>query len=334
MALFSIGLPTYRRPEALRRAIQALLAQTFADFEVIVGNDDPAGPLDAASLGIHDPRVRFVNHVENLGEAGNMNALLALAKGRYFTWQFDDDLVHSRFLEEAHRILRKHPDVPVVFTAFREIERDEVPELPPVSREAEILAGRVFLREYFSSKRKAMGCTGVYETETLRRMGGMVCLCNAKAAVYGEYLLILEAGTLGKVAYVDLPLVFFRVHPGSWSSAHGTSAMLLEAGANLLNRGTPLLAGEPLRADFPENFRALLALAFGGVVGRLHHEHGRFPLWAVLRSLRTLRAAVPSCEGVPAHEVGRAFFRQRVESWRIAACEALRSLGRRKGETA
>src|SRR6266576_6222332 len=107
MPLFSIGVTTYNRVELLVETLNSITAQTFGDFEVIVANDNPNRTVTAESLGVSDPRIRFVNNPKNLGELDNMNSLLALSRGRYFTWIADDDLYASDFLERANDALQK-----------------------------------------------------------------------------------------------------------------------------------------------------------------------------------------------------------------------------------
>jgi hypothetical protein len=46
----------------------SILGQTFTDFEVIVGSDYVKGVLSAGLLGIENPRIRFVNHIYDLGK--------------------------------------------------------------------------------------------------------------------------------------------------------------------------------------------------------------------------------------------------------------------------
>ena len=115
---FSIGVTTYNRPELLKQTLSSIRAQTFADFEVIVGNDYIPEPISASSLGIKDPRMRFVNHPRNLGEVQNMNALVDLSRGRYFTWLTDDDLYAPNFLAKVHSALVRFDLPPCVFTSF------------------------------------------------------------------------------------------------------------------------------------------------------------------------------------------------------------------------
>jgi len=69
---FTIGVTTYNRPDLLKQTLTSISAQTFTDFEVIVGNDYTPESLSAENLGINDPRIRFENYPQNLGEAQNM----------------------------------------------------------------------------------------------------------------------------------------------------------------------------------------------------------------------------------------------------------------------
>src|SRR5580765_8313389 len=105
--LFSIGITTYDRVEMLIETLHSVLDQTCGDFEVIIGNDNPGRRLTAEFLKIHDPRVRIVNHERNLGELGNMNELVRLGRGRYFTWLADDDLLAPRFLDAMREALTR-----------------------------------------------------------------------------------------------------------------------------------------------------------------------------------------------------------------------------------
>src|SRR5713226_4574644 len=131
--LFSFGVTTYDRVDLLAETLSSILRQTFCDFEIIVGNDNPNRTLSAASLGIHDSRIRFVNHSRNLGELGNMNSLLGLARGRYFTWIADDDLYAPNFLHAVHAALNKFEFPPCVYTSY--VIASAIPEVMNVEKE-------------------------------------------------------------------------------------------------------------------------------------------------------------------------------------------------------
>ena len=69
----SIGLPVYNAEKYLRHALDAILLQTFEDFELIIcdnaSTDSTAGIC--ASYALADNRIRFYRNDRNLGAAEN-----------------------------------------------------------------------------------------------------------------------------------------------------------------------------------------------------------------------------------------------------------------------
>lgn len=257
--LFSIGVPTYNRKDLLKQALQSLLGQTCGDFEVLVGNDYTGEVLTAENTGIKDPRVRFVNHEKNLGELGNMNSLLAAARGRYFTWQFDDDLAAPAFLEEVRSALEKFGHPACVYTSYSLVFGTAEHEFPenPLARMT-LLSGRDFLKGYLSGSFRTMGFSGVFDTAYLRKEGGAQRLAGGPIAVYSEYLLLMRTGLLPAVAYIDVPLVASRLHGNSWSTASRDAELFKQAGLNLVRAGLGVLTSGGLERDFAGNMSSLL----------------------------------------------------------------------------
>jgi glycosyltransferase involved in cell wall biosynthesis len=255
---FSIGVTTYNRPELLKQTLMSIRAQTFSDFEVIVGNDYIQEPLSAESLGIMDSRIRFINHPQNLGEARNMNTLLNLSQGRYFTWQCDDDLYAPNFLGEVHSALIKFNCPTCVFTDYELIYGTSFHKTTKtLSGKGQIFSGRQFLRMYWSEKLKAMGCTGVYDKEYLIQLGGVECLTDTSTPLYSEHLLLVRAGLLDQVVYIDEPLVIFRVHEGSWGCSAKDLALFKQAGHNLVRESVKVFSNSKLRGDFRQNMTSI-----------------------------------------------------------------------------
>jgi glycosyltransferase involved in cell wall biosynthesis len=215
---FSIGVATYRRPQLLRETLDSVLGQTFEDFELLVGNDDPETTLTPLGLGLDDPRLRILNHHRNLGEVANMNALLAAARGHRFTWLADDDLYDLRFLEEVHAALGRYEYPRCVFTSYATgasydgVNRsgDAVPRL---------LSSREFLTGYLSRSVHVLGCYGVFERGFLTSLGGMEHL-GTGFSPYADNLLAMRAALAAPVLYIDRPLILFRTHSESisWTS--------------------------------------------------------------------------------------------------------------------
>jgi glycosyltransferase involved in cell wall biosynthesis len=253
---FSIGVTTYDRLALLKETLTSISRQTFEDFEVIVGNDHAERPLSLRVIGVDDPRIRIVNHPENLGEVGNMNALLRQTEGRYFTWLADDDLYAPGFLEAIYEALRKFDGPPAAFTSY-EMGRDPTLWTPPRSGTAELLTGREFVRGYLGRTLKVLGCCGLFDTAMLKAFGGMERL-GVGFSPYSDNLLAIRCGVLSQVVYLETPLIFYRAHRESISLASRDLEAYHTAQADLLGRAVRILGTESLREDFARNLSELV----------------------------------------------------------------------------
>ncbi|MBA4385639.1 MAG: hypothetical protein C0410_12950 [Anaerolinea sp.] len=303
---FSIGVTTYNRHELLKQTLLSISAQTFTDFEVIVGNDYTQETLSAEMLGIDDPRIRFVNYPENLGELGNMNALLAMARGRYFTWQSDDDLYEADFLHAIHSALIKYNFPLAAFGSYRNVY--EIGEKMPLLNLSEVksrpihmkvFSGRQFLRLYLSGKLKALGLCGAFDIEYLRRTGGVEQLCESHYALYSEHLLLVRAGLLEKVAYIDTPLVNYRVHAGSWGSTTTDLELHAQAGRTLVGKSAVVLRHPVLQDNFQRNISAIYKLAFRKYVERCAMLDGFACVRKAIAYLNSLNDSLKSAAEMP-----------------------------------
>jgi glycosyltransferase involved in cell wall biosynthesis len=95
--LVSVILPTYCRGKTgqLERSLSSVLAQTFPDFELLIMDDGSSdGSYDLIEkLRFRDSRVVHVRHERNSGiHSIRLNEGMTLARGKYITFQFDDDL--------------------------------------------------------------------------------------------------------------------------------------------------------------------------------------------------------------------------------------------------
>jgi glycosyltransferase involved in cell wall biosynthesis len=320
----TIGVPTYNRHDLLRQTLQSILDQTFGDFEVIVGNDYTAEVLTGEMLGITDPRIHFVNHPVNLREVGNMNALLGMATGRYFTWLFDDDLYEPDFLQIAYDSLAEHGFPPAFFYSFRMLREEE--EFHPQrfhSRQMELLTGREFLRRYSPRRPTVVSTCGLFDTAALRSIvGGVEELCASAIGVYCEYLFLVRCALLERVVQIDTPLVLFRIHAESWSENPRELEKYLEAGRELVRRCAVVLRHPTLVDDFDAN---LLAICQQHLVTIAHRVAGlaivrrEFGIGAAFRCLAGYFDEASRTRRYFLQAGGSDSFRNRLSLWKVHA---------------
>ncbi|MEO6995504.1 MAG: glycosyltransferase family A protein [Lacunisphaera sp.] len=116
----SVLVPTYNYARFLPQAIESILAQTDADFEVFISDD--ASTDDSAEVIRHyaarDSRIRFALHPNNLGMVANWNWCLQQAHGEYVKYLFGDDLLTSpEALARMADLLDQQPDAALVASA-------------------------------------------------------------------------------------------------------------------------------------------------------------------------------------------------------------------------
>jgi len=109
----SIGLPVYNGERYLAEALDCFLAQTFQDFEIVVGDNASTDHTAEIyrSYAERDPRIRYYRNGKNLGAIANFNKVFELSRLPLFKWAANDDLYHPRYIEDCVRILDENPDV-------------------------------------------------------------------------------------------------------------------------------------------------------------------------------------------------------------------------------
>ena len=118
----TLGLPVYNGERFLSQSLDALLAQTYTEFELIIsdnGSTDQTREI-AEHYRSADSRVRYVLHDQNRGSSFNHNFVIGEACGELFKWVSDDDLYAPELLERCIDALDSRPELALAhsWTAF------------------------------------------------------------------------------------------------------------------------------------------------------------------------------------------------------------------------
>src|SRR5687768_13155946 len=109
----SIGLPVYNGEDYLEQSVDALLGQTFGDFELLLCSNASTDATDEICRRYErdDERVRFIRQPVNVGAAPNHMHVFHEARAPLFKWASGDDLYARDLLERCVQLLRDRPDV-------------------------------------------------------------------------------------------------------------------------------------------------------------------------------------------------------------------------------
>jgi glycosyltransferase involved in cell wall biosynthesis len=218
----TIGLPIYNGANYLRETLDALLAQTYTDFEIIISDNASTDETEriCRAYAARDSRIRYYRQAENIGAAANYNLTFELAEGRYFKWSAHDDLCAPTYLERCVEVLDRDPTVVVCYPMAKAIddEGEVIKEYPPKHHGYSASARQRFY-EFVIDPQPVVAVFGLMRTEVLGR-----------TRLIGKYSgsdrpLLSELSLLGRLYEVPEYLFFYRHHAAqSWGGNKSAQA--------------------------------------------------------------------------------------------------------------
>ena len=96
--LVNVGIPTYNRPEGLRRTLECITNQTYKNLEIIVSDNcssDTEVQKVAEEFVNKDNSIQYFRQEENKGAGFNLKFVLKEATGEYFMWAADNKMTNT-----------------------------------------------------------------------------------------------------------------------------------------------------------------------------------------------------------------------------------------------
>lgn len=109
----SVILPVYNQAEYLPLAIDSVLCQTFANFELIIIDDGSKQNIQRVIEKYQDSRIKFIRNKSHAGLVHALNQGLGKARGDFIARMDADDICLPVRLEKQVAYLRSKPDVGV-----------------------------------------------------------------------------------------------------------------------------------------------------------------------------------------------------------------------------
>ncbi|MDI5898170.1 glycosyltransferase family 2 protein [Flavobacterium yafengii] len=126
----TVLLPVYNCELYVQMAVESILNQSYADFELLIIDDASTDATVAILKRFDDARIQLIEKPVNSGYTNSLNYGLQLAKGEYIARMDGDDISNpSRFAQQI-AFLDVHPEVVVCGTSYKIIGNDKRIELP------------------------------------------------------------------------------------------------------------------------------------------------------------------------------------------------------------
>lgn len=109
----SVVIPCYNDKEYIQETIDAVLGQTFQDFEVIIVDDGSNAETKKVLAEIKNEKTTIINQ-ENKGLSAARNTGFSVSKANYILTIDSDDTLDPSFLEKAITVLEKDNTVAAV----------------------------------------------------------------------------------------------------------------------------------------------------------------------------------------------------------------------------
>jgi glycosyltransferase involved in cell wall biosynthesis len=123
----SVGMAVYNGQPFLLSAIESVLQQSYADFELIISDNastDESTRAICEAIAMRDRRVRYIRQPTNVGAAANFRFVLDEACGDYFMWAAHDDLRDSSCLARLVEALSRNSRAVLASSAFDNLDYD------------------------------------------------------------------------------------------------------------------------------------------------------------------------------------------------------------------
>lgn len=205
--LVSVVIPTHNRADLLPRAIESVLKQTYANFEIIVVSDGSTDNTEdiVKKYSEKDSRVKYIGYSPARGGNVARNTGIEASKGEYVAFLDDDDEWLPEKIEKQAALLDKDDNVSLVYTGVHIIYVNEKVEYNSMPKDRGDLKKRILIDN----------CIGTTSTVILRKIvlqdSGMF---DVKLKALQDFDLWIRIARHSKVEVVPEPMINYYNYLG------------------------------------------------------------------------------------------------------------------------
>lgn len=223
----TVALLTYNRRHYLQEAIEAILRQSYRDFELLVLDNCSTDGTAEYVLSLADPRIRYIrNAANNCTVTFNCLSAYHLAIGRRVIATHDDDIMENDMLERQMRFLDEHPGTALVWCRVSDIDQDGKPMLQAAMNDVDrVFAPGEYITSFLKTRLWPMPSGVMLDRAALPKGYSIECYLQPRASVdnpmdtagIADVLFPAWVNQKHGVGYIAAPLLRRRVHLNQFS---------------------------------------------------------------------------------------------------------------------
>ncbi len=207
----SIGIPTYRRMEFIRQALESCLKQNYENYEILVNDDTEDDSIQSIVESYRSEKLRYIHNKSPLGLVSKLNDFLEKAKAEWMLILCDDDNLEPDYLKALSQHITAYPQATLIRCQYRLIN-GEGKQIRLDRANSFRMAPFEFLRDIFLPEDQSfkMNISGIlFQKSLLKTLGGFK---NLHRGWHVDRLAWAELGARGESICEPRALCNVRLH--------------------------------------------------------------------------------------------------------------------------
>jgi len=199
----------------LKEALDAILAQTHTDFELLVVDNFSADSTSEFIRTYSDPRLTYIRQPPGGNATNSYIRSTVMARGKYILIAHDDDIMETIMIERQLEFMREHPDCLMVATNVSLIDESGTEiQKRLYSLDEDVIFNRIdYISRYFSDKLWLPAPTHLYKRDSYLRI--LKNHLGTRSPAYlpgGDLWVPFTLNLQGEIGFIAHPLLRYRQH--------------------------------------------------------------------------------------------------------------------------
>ena len=199
----TVLMAVYNGADYLQEAIDSVLSQTFANFELLIVDDGSIDATPEILKNCRDVRLRVIRFAENKGLVAALNAGVDEARAELIARMDGDDVCEPERLQRQVLFMKDQPEVVLLGTSFTYIDSKNTS-----FRTRVLLTDRNLLFQRLLTVNQFCHPSVVMRTQAVKAVGGYRALIGPAE----DYDMWLRLAEMGEIANLSESLLRYRVH--------------------------------------------------------------------------------------------------------------------------